>query len=84
MEAPQALVAPCARLHRIASTAWTREAIGPASLSQRIGSLLGILQEWSQVFHGVAPMGGAQPHETDTARVTLSERSATDERSLIS
>ena len=84
VEALQALVAPYARLYRIASTAWTRDAIGPASLSQRIGSLLGILQGRSQVFHGGAPMGDAQPPETDTARVTLCERSATEERSLIS
>src|SRR5437867_132145 len=34
VEALQSVVAPFARLHRIASTAWTRDAIGPAQLSQ--------------------------------------------------
>src|SRR5262249_53386114 len=43
-EAPQSVVAPVAWLDRIAATAWTRDASGPAALSQGIGSLLSILQ----------------------------------------
>jgi hypothetical protein len=70
-EALQSVVAPFARLHRIASTAWTRDAIGPASLSQIISSCPVILQVWYQVFHRVAPIGFEQPHYTDTARVKL-------------
>src|SRR6266852_3821201 len=44
VEALQSVVASFARLDRIASTAWTRDAIGPAQLSQVIGSFLVILQ----------------------------------------
>jgi hypothetical protein len=57
VEALQSVVAPFARLDRIASTARTRNAIGPAQLSQVIGSFLVILQVRYQVFHRVAPTG---------------------------
>ena len=43
VEALQSVVAPFARLDRIASAAWTFDAIGPAELSQVISSLLVIL-----------------------------------------
>jgi hypothetical protein len=43
VEALQAVVAPFARLDRSAATAWTRDTIGPAQLSQVIGSFLVIL-----------------------------------------
>src|SRR6266849_10797155 len=66
VEALQSVVAPFARLDRIAATAWTRDAIGPAQLSQVIGSFLVILQVRDQVFHRVAPTGCEQPHYTDT------------------
>jgi hypothetical protein len=67
----QSVVAPCARLHRIAATAWTLHASGPAPWSQIIRSVLVILQVWYEVLHRVAPMGCEQPHDTDTARVKL-------------
>src|SRR5262249_11743037 len=57
VEALQSVVAPFARLYRIATTAWTCDAIGPAQLSQVISSFLIILQVGYQVFHQVAPMG---------------------------
>jgi hypothetical protein len=44
VEALQSVVAPFARLYRIATTAWTCDAIGPAQLSQVISSFLVILQ----------------------------------------
>jgi hypothetical protein len=44
VEALQSVVAPFARLDRSAATAWTRDTIGPAQLSQVIGSFLVILQ----------------------------------------
>jgi hypothetical protein len=56
VEALQSVGAPFTRLDRIASTAWTLDAIGPAQLSQVIGSFLVILQVRYQVFHRVAPM----------------------------
>src|ERR687888_1255344 len=62
VEALQSVVAPFSRLHRIAATVWTRNAIGPAQLSQIISSFLVILQGWYQVFHRVAPMEFEQPH----------------------
>src|SRR2546426_9262625 len=71
VEALQSVVAPFARLHRIASTAWTLDAIGPASLSQIISSFLVILQVWYPVFHRVAPIDFEQPHSTENARVKL-------------
>src|SRR6266571_4401761 len=71
VEALQSVVAPFSRLHRIASTAWTLDAIGPAQLSQIISGFLVILQVRYQVFHRVAPMGCEQPHYTDTAWVKL-------------
>jgi hypothetical protein len=43
VEALQAVVAPFARLDRSAATAWTCDPIGPAHLSQVIGSFLVIL-----------------------------------------
>src|SRR6266568_5510209 len=43
VEALQSVVAPFARLHRIAATAWTLAAIGPAQLPQIISSFLVIL-----------------------------------------
>src|SRR5438128_8671620 len=49
VEALQSVVAPFAWLDRIASTAWTCDAIGPAHLSQVIGSFLVILQVGYQV-----------------------------------
>src|SRR5262249_17989395 len=52
----QSVVAPFARLDGIAATAWTRDTIGPAHLSQVIGSLLVIVQVRDQVFQRVAPM----------------------------
>jgi hypothetical protein len=61
----QSVVAPFTRLDRSAATAWTRDASGPAHLSQVIGSFLVILQVRYQVFHRVAPTGGEQPHYTD-------------------
>jgi hypothetical protein len=67
----QSIVAPFTRLDRIASTAWTLDAIGPAQLSQVISGFLVILQVWYQVFHGVAPMALTQPHYTDTAWLKL-------------
>src|SRR6267142_2690643 len=57
VEALQSVVAPFARLDRIASTAWTLDAIGPAQLSQVISGFLVILQIRYQVFHQVAPIG---------------------------
>src|SRR5207248_3470186 len=51
VEALQSVVAPFARLHRIAATAWTLAAIGPAQLPQIISSFLVILQVRDQVFH---------------------------------
>src|SRR5215510_3541372 len=66
VEALQAVVTPFTRLDRNAATAWTRDTIGPAHLSQVIGSFLVILQVRYQVFHRVAPTGGEQPHYTDT------------------
>src|SRR5215470_18884221 len=66
VEALQSIGAPFARLHHIAATAWTRDAIGPAQLSQIISSFLVILQVRYQVFHRVAPMGCKQPDYTDT------------------
>src|SRR5207249_11388259 len=77
VEALQSVVAPFARLDRIAATAWTRDAIGPAQWSQVISSFQVILQVGYQVLHRGAPMGVEQPHYTDTARVQLCERSAT-------
>src|SRR4030095_10381363 len=71
VEALQSVVAPFARLDRIAATARTRNAIGPAQLSQVIGSFLVILQVRYQVFHRVAPTGFEQPHYTDTVWVML-------------
>src|SRR5438094_9586552 len=67
VEALQAVVAPCAWLDRSAATAWTRDAIGPAHLSQVISSFLVILQVRDQVFHRVALRECEQPHYTDTA-----------------
>jgi hypothetical protein len=52
----QSVGAPCTRLDRIAATAWTLDAIGPAQWSQVIGSFLVPLQVRYQVFHRVAPM----------------------------
>src|SRR5712692_750802 len=72
IEALQSVVAPFARLDRIASTAWTLDAIGPAQLSQVISSFLVILQVRYQMFHRVAPARFEQPHYTDTAWVKLS------------
>src|SRR4030095_7975027 len=66
VEALQSVVAPFARLYRIATTAWTRDAIGPAQLSQVISSFLVILQVGYQVFHQVAPTGCEQPHYSDS------------------
>jgi len=40
VEALQAIVAPFTRLDRIASTAWTLDAVGPAQLSQVISGFL--------------------------------------------
>ena len=71
VEALQAIVAPFTRLDRIASTAWTLDAVGPAQLSQVISGFLVIYQVWYQVFHGVAPMELKQPHYTDTAWLKL-------------
>jgi hypothetical protein len=71
VEALQSIVAPFTRLDRIASTAWTLDAVGPAQLSQVISGFLVIYQVWYQVFHGVAPMGLKQPHYTDTAWLKL-------------
>src|SRR6266446_2955645 len=71
VEALQSVVAPFARLDRIAATAWTLDAIGPAQLSQVISGFQVILQVWYQVFHRVAPMGFEQPHYTATAWVKL-------------
>jgi hypothetical protein len=65
VEALQSVVAPFSRLHRIASTAWTLDAIGPAQLSQIISRFLVILQVRYQVLHPVAPRGFEQPHYTD-------------------
>jgi hypothetical protein len=67
VEAPQTVVAPFARLDRIAATAWTRHAIGPAQLSQVISRFLVICQVRDQVFHWVAPAGFERPHYTGTA-----------------
>src|SRR5262249_2208678 len=67
VEALQSVVAPFARFDRIASTAWTRDAIRPTQLSQIISSFPVILQVRYQVFHRVAPRGCEQPHYTDTA-----------------
>ena len=61
VEALQAIVAPFTRLNHIAATAWTRDTIRPAQLSQVIGSFLVILQVRYQVFHRVAPRGCEQP-----------------------
>src|SRR5215510_4011407 len=66
VEALQSVIAPLTRLDRSAATAWTRDTIGPAHLSQVIGGFLVILQVRYQVFHRVAPTGGEQPHYTDT------------------
>src|SRR5262245_22448278 len=66
VEALQSVVAPFARLDCLASTAWTRAAVGPAHLSQVIGSFLVILQVGYQMFHRVAPTGCEQPHYTDS------------------
>jgi len=66
VEALQSVVAPFAPLHRIASTAWTRDAIGSAQLSHIISGFLVILQVRYQVLHLVAPRGCEQPHYTDT------------------
>src|SRR4030095_11538085 len=71
VEALQSVVASFSRLHRITSTAWTRDAIGPAQLPQIISSFLVILQVRYQVFHRVAPRGFEQPHYTDIAWVKL-------------
>src|SRR6516164_9401757 len=71
VEALQTVGAPFARLDRIASTAWTLDAVGPAQLSQVISGFLVIYQVWYQVFHGVAPMELKQPHYTDTAWLKL-------------
>jgi hypothetical protein len=71
VEALQSIVAPFTRLDRIASTAWTLDAVGPAQLSQVSSGFLVIYQVWYQVFHGVAPMGLKQPHYTDTAWLKL-------------
>src|SRR5215831_18082750 len=62
---------PLAHLDRIASTAWTLDAVGPAQLSQVISGFLVIYQVWYQVFHGVAPMELKQSHYTDTAWLKL-------------
>jgi hypothetical protein len=43
------------------------DTIGPAQLSQVIGSFPVILQVRHQVFHRVAPTGCEQPHYTDTS-----------------
>src|SRR5262249_47360849 len=51
VEALQAVVAPFAWRDRSAATAWTRDTIGPAYLTQVIGSFLVILQVRYQVFH---------------------------------
>src|SRR2546428_10502257 len=48
-------------LHRITATAWTRDAIRPAQLSQIISGFLVILQVRYQVLHPVAPKGFEQP-----------------------
>jgi hypothetical protein len=71
VEALQSVVAPFSRFDRIASTAWTLDAIGPAQLPQIISSFLVILQVRYQVFHRAAPRRFEQPHYTDTARVKL-------------
>src|SRR5215468_2303447 len=44
VEALQAVVAPFTRRDRTAATAWTHDAVGPAHLSQVIGSFLVIMQ----------------------------------------
>src|SRR5262245_36996330 len=64
VEALQAVIAPFTRLDRIAATARTLHTIGPAQLSQVIGSFLVILQVGYQMFHRVAPVGFEQPHYT--------------------
>src|SRR5215510_7453944 len=61
----QSVVALFARRYCLASTAWTRDAVGPAQLSPVIGSFLVILQVGYQMFHRVAPTGCEQPHYTD-------------------
>src|SRR5215831_10252714 len=71
VEAPQSVVAPFARLDCLAATAWTHDTIGPAHLSQVIGSFLLILQVGYQMFHRVAPTGFEQPHYTDATRLKL-------------
>jgi len=38
----------------------------------QISGFLVILHRRYQMFHGVAPMGGEQPHDTDTACLKLS------------
>src|SRR5207237_369962 len=63
----QSVVTPFAWRDRIAATAWTRDASGPAHLSQVISSFLVILQVRDQVFHWVAPTECEQPHYTVTA-----------------
>jgi len=71
VEALQPVVAPFARLDRIAATAGTHDAIGPAQLSQVISSFSGHLAGRYQMFHRVAPAGFEQPHYTNTAWVKL-------------
>src|SRR5712691_2574695 len=71
VEALESVVAPFARLARIAATAWTRDAIGPAPLSQVISGLQVLLQVWYEVLHRVAPTRCEQPHSPATAWVKL-------------
>jgi hypothetical protein len=67
VEALQSVVAPVTRLHRIAATAWTRAASGPAHWSHIISGFLVLWQVRYQVLQRVAPRGCEQPHDTDTA-----------------
>jgi hypothetical protein len=68
VEALQSGVTPFVWRHRIAATAWTGNALGPAQLSQIISRVPVILPVGSPVFPVVAPLGGEQPPDTDTAR----------------
>jgi hypothetical protein len=71
VKALPAVVAPCTRLERLAATAWTREARGPAPLSSGSGSFLVLVPVRYPVLQRVAPTGLEQPYDTDTVGMKL-------------